>query len=324
MDMGEDFYPDYHEGRLDPEVAAFLRANAGPPGGGAPLRSLSPAQVRERSRLGPFIEFRDEVARKTDVLVPGARRALALRIYEPRGKGPFPVLLYFHGGGFVFGGLDEADHLCVAFAARTPCLVVSVDYRLSPESPFSAALEDAQEALRWTCGHAAGHGGDPGRIAVAGESAGANLAAVLCRLARDEGGPRLAFQLLLCPWTDLSSFESGSRGLFGRGPWLPLANLDYYRDQYLESEALAADPRVSPLRAEDLGGLPPAHVVTAEFDPLRDEGEAYARRLAEAGCRVTTRRYEGMIHSFFVLNAALGRADEAISDFAAALKEGLA
>lgn len=322
MDEGADFYPEYLEGRLDPEVGSFLLASAGPPGGAAPLRSLSPGEVRARSGLSPFTALRDEVERRTEVLVPAAGRRLALRVYEPRGEGPFPVLLYFHGGGFVFGGLDEADHLCAAFANRTPCLVVSVDYRLSPENRFPAALEDAKEALLWTFGHAAEFGGDPERIGVAGESAGANLAAVLCRLAR--GGPRLAFQLLLCPWTDLSSFESGSRGLFGRGPWLPLANLDYYRDQYLGNAALAADPRASPLKAEDLGGLPPAHVVTAEFDPLRDEGEAYARRLAEAGCRVTTRRYEGMIHSFFALNAAFGRADGAIADFAAALKEGLA
>jgi acetyl esterase len=317
-------YPGYPGGSLDDEVAAFLgKIVAASADDAKPLSAMTPGEVRKSCDIREWTANRDAVERKTDVEIDGPGGALPLRIYTPRGEGPFPVLAYFHGGGWVFGSLDEADHLCSALARRTPCVVVSVGYRLSPESKFPAALEDIRAAISWIGGGIGEYLGDPARIALAGESAGANMATSACRMLRDGGGPRIAYQLLICPWTDLSSFERESCALFGDGPWLPRRNLEYYRAQYLGDPAQAFDPRVSPLLAENLRGLPPAHVVTAEFDVLRDDGEAYARRLAEEGTPATMKRYRGMIHSFIALNAVFSKAEEAIDDCAAKLRERL-
>lgn len=306
-------YAYYPHGQLDKQVAAFL-------GGLAvvdspPLSALSPQEVRQSCDISGWAVRRDAVHAQVDLTIPMPGGALPLRIYSPSDPGPLPVLVYFHGGGWVFGTLDQADHVCGAFAQRTPCVVVSVDYRLSPEHKYPAAVEDAYAAVEWVERHIAAWGGDPQIIAVGGESAGANLAAVVCRLARDRNGPRIAYQLLLCPWTDLSATDTRSCEEFGDGPWLPRRNLAYYRAQYLDDVAVQVfDPNVSPQLAADLGHLPPAHIVTAEFDVLRDDGEAYARRLREAGVPVTCQRYDGMIHSFMLLNAVFACADQCIHE----------
>jgi len=321
------------------EVQAFLESIAPDwePGGagqgsGAPARP-SPARLRQENSIAAWAEVRDGEVAISDLMAPGPTggQALRLRIYRPPVEGPLALLLYFHGGGFVFGSVEEADPVCAALAARTPCLVASVDYRLAPEQPFPAALDDAIAALVWLGANAAALGGDPDRILVAGESAGANLAARLCQESRDGGLPRPAAQLLLCPWLDLADFDRGSHRLFGHGPWLSLGSLGLYRDWYLGAApgrgegqscggAAAADPRASPLREERLKGLPPALVLTAGFDPLRDEGAEYASRLAKAGIATTRLHYEGMIHSFFVLGAALETAWTAIDECAAWLR----
>lgn len=304
-------------------------------GSGSRLRP-SPVQLRKENSIAAWAEVRDGAALISEHSLPSAtgRTTLRLRSYRPRhaGSGSLPVVLYFHGGGFVFGSVEEADPVCAALAVRTPCLVVSVDYRLAPEHPFPAALEDARAALAWLGAEAPSLGGDPDRIIVAGESAGANLAARLCQEARAGGLPRPATQLLLCPWLDLADFDRGSHRLFGHGPWLSLESLGLYRDWYLGAGTgtggtgtelafgSAADPRVSPLREADLAGLPPALVLTAGFDPLRDEGAEYASRLSKAGTATTRLHYEGMIHSFFVLGAVIETAWTAIDECAAWLR----
>ena len=336
------------------EVQAFLEsiapewepatAGAGRPGGVQDSGSRprpSPARLRKENSIMAWAEMRDGAALVSEHSLATAmgRASLRLRSYRPphADKGNLPVLLYFHGGGFVFGSVEEADPICAALAVRTPSLVVSVDYRLAPEQPFPAALEDARAALAWLGPAAPSLGGDPDRIIVAGESAGANLAARLCQEARAGGLPRPAAQLLLCPWLDLADFDRGSHRQFGHGPWLSLESLGLYRDWYLGAgdaagEAIgagpargcgpgaAADPRVSPLRVADLEGLPPALVLTAGFDPLRDEGAEYARRLVQAGTATTRLHYEGMIHSFFVLGAVMETAWTAIDECAAWLR----
>jgi acetyl esterase len=337
------------------EVQAFLESIApdwapAAAGGGRPADAgqgsgsrprPSPARLRKENSIMAWADMRDGTALVSEHSLPTAtgRTTLRLRSYRPRhsDKGSLPVLLYFHGGGFVFGSVEEADPICAALAVRTPCLVVSVDYRLAPEQPFPAALEDARAALAWLGAAAPSLGGDPDRIIVAGESAGAGLAARLCQEARAGSLPHPAAQLLLCPWLDLADFDRGSHRQFGHGPWLSLESLGLYRDWYLGAgdsagEAIGAgpargcgpgaatDPRVSPLREADLVGLPPALVLTAGFDPLRDEGAEYASRLVEAGVTTTRLHYEGMIHSFFVLGAAIETGWTAIDACAAWLR----
>jgi acetyl esterase len=318
------------------EVQTFLESIApewepADTGDGARVRP-SAAELRKENSIAAWAEVRDGAALISEHSLPSATGNLRLRSYRPRNATSLPVLLYFHGGGFVFGSVEEADPVCAALAARTPCLVVSVDYSLAPEHPFPAALEDARTALAWLGVAAPSLGGDPARIIVAGESAGANLAARLCQEARSDGLPNPAGQLLLCPWLDLGDFDRPSHRLFGHGPWLSLESLGLYRDWYLGVEARkarmgteldfgnAAAARVSPLHEVDLEGLPPALVLTAGFDPLRDEGAEYASRLAKAGIATTRLHYEGMIHSFFVLGAVMETAWTAIDDCAAWLR----
>lgn len=318
-------------------AGAAISGTAAGDGQGSALPRPSPAQLRKENSIAAWAELRDRGVSISDLRIPGPAegRSLRLRIYRPPAEGRFPVVLYFHGGGFVFGSVGEADPVCAALAARTPCLVASVDYRLAPEHPFPAALEDARAALSWLGASAAGLGSAPDRILVAGESAGANLAARLCQEAREGGLPRPVAQLLLCPWLDLAEFDRPSQRLYGHGPWLSLESLGLYRDWYLgagegpargrgrraaAAAAAAMDPQVSPLREESLEGLPQALVLSAGFDPLRDEGAEYASRLAKAGIATTRLHYEGMIHSFFVLGAVLETAWTAIDECAAWLR----
>lgn len=296
---------------LHPQAARFIEETGMRP----PRRSLSVAENREAMRAA--IPHSGEPARVASiedrVIAVGprtARRHIRVRTYRPRGGPTQPCVVYFHGGGWVVGDLDTHDGVCRSLAALADCVVVAVDYRLAPEHPFPAAVEDAVAAVRHVCAHPADYGADPARVAVAGDSAGGNLAAVVCLLARDGGGPALVHQVLVYPVTDTDSAGRASYREFAEGYYLRRDDMEWYFEQYL-TDADRADPRVAPLRARDLSGLPPATVITAEFDPLRDEGEEYARRLADAGVPVECRRFGGMFHPFFMLAGPLDAAREA-------------
>ena len=219
--------------------------------------------------------------------------------------------------------LDTHDGVCRALANGAGCIVVSVDYRLAPEHKFPAAADDAFAATEWVAKHAVEIGGDPSRVAVAGDSAGGNLAAVVAQTAKDRGGPKLAFQLMVYPVTDYD-FDTGSYRDNAEGYMLTTAAMKWFWNHYLPDEKAGLDPQASPLRADDLSGVPPALVITAEFDPLRDEGEAYAARLASAGVPAKSTRYDGMIHGFFSMSALLPQGRQAIEEAATALREAFA
>ena len=220
------------------------------------------------------------------------------RLYDPApDRGPRGLLVYLHGGGWVVGSIDTHDPVCRFLAHAADVGVLAIEYRRAPEHRFPAAVDDAFAAFRWAAGNAGALGCDPARVGVAGDSAGGNLAAVVAQLAARDGGARPALQLLSYPVTDVSRKHPSYR-LFADGYFLTEREMDWYRGHYLPDEGAARDPRASPLLASDLHGLPPAVVLTAGFDVLRDEGEAYARRLAEAGVPVRLRRHAGLIHGF--------------------------
>jgi acetyl esterase len=261
-----------------------------------------------------------------EIEVAGAAGPLRSRHYVPPGPpaaGPPPLLVFFHGGGWVIGDLDTHDDLCRFLAARAGVQVLSVEYRLAPEHPFPAPVEDAHAAYAWAAANAAELGADPARVAVGGDSAGGNLAAVVSMLARDAGGPAPALQLLLYPVTDAHA-RTASRRLFGEGYLLTQADMEFFETHYLPDESARDDPRASVLRAPDLSGLPPAYVVTAGFDPLRDEGEEYALRMRAAGVPVALRRHPGLVHSFGNQTAISRTARAATMELAGALRMGLA
>ena len=261
------------------------------------------------------------VAQVDDRMIPGPAGApdIALRVYRPSDDTALPVLVWLHGGGWTLGSVEMHDPITRALANAAGCIVVSVEYRLSPESPFPAPLDDAWAALQWVGEHAAEIGGDPNRIAVGGDSAGGNLAAACALLARDAGTPRLALQLLVYPALD-AACETASYIENGKGYLLEAVQMQWFYDCYLRGGADGSDWRVSPARAVSLEGAAPAFVITAEFDPLRDEGDAYARALAEAGVAVTHSAYEGMIHAFFGLTAMFDDATVALDETARALR----
>jgi acetyl esterase len=247
---------------------------------------------------------------------------IAVRVYRPSAASPLPALIYFHGGGFVLGGLEMVDRPCRALANASGCVVISVDYRLAPEHPFPAAADDAFAVTQHVAEHAADFGVDPTLIAVGGDSAGGNLATVVALRARDAGAPRVAFQLLVYPLVDFADYDSGSMREYDQGHFLTRPVMDYFADHYLPRGVDRRQAWVSPLLA-NVAGLPPAFILTAECDPLRDQGEAYAERLQQAGVQATVKRYDGMIHPFFGLGGIIDGAHEANADAAAALKTAL-
>jgi acetyl esterase len=262
------------------------------------------------------------VASVEDRVVPGPAGDLPVRVYTPEGEPPFPIVVFFHGGGWVVGTLDTYDPLCRALAAAVPAVVVSVDYRLAPEHRWPAAVEDAYAATLWASRNAAELGGAQHRLAVAGDSAGGNLAAVVALGARDRGGPQVAFQLLVYPALDAAA-DTASYREHAEGFYLTAAGMRWYWDHYL-GPADGAAPDASPLRAAFLGGLPPALVIGAEHDILRDEGEAYAARLRDAGVPAAASRYPGVVHGFFRWRAVTPVADAALQEAATALRSALA
>jgi len=263
------------------------------------------------------------VARVENRTIPGPVGEIPVRIYWPWLDTPLPVLVWYHGGGWVLGTLDASDHTCRELANTAGCIVVSVDYRLAPEHRFPASPDDCESAYNWVLANAASFGGDPRRVAVGGDSAGGNLAAVVSIRTRERGTPLPAFQLLVYPVTD-HDFERPSYLANAEGYMLTQLAMRWFWDQYVNSPEEMAHPHASPLRATDLTGLPPAHVITAEFDPLCDEGEAYADRLRQAGVPVTVSRYDGVIHGFFGMFPAIDKGRDAIRESAQALAEAFA
>ena len=288
---------------------------------------LSPQQARARIRAGAAAAAgpRQQLAAVTDLAVPGPAGMMPARFYEPPGLEleKRPLIVYFHGGGWTIGDLDTCDGVCRFLALNTPAAVLSVDYRLAPEHPFPAAVEDAFAAYRWAALDNTRLGVDPARIAVAGDSAGGNLAAAASLQAREAGGPSPAMQVLIYPVTDAVGGQR-SRDEFAEGFLLTRADMDWFEQHYLPPAIDRADPRVSLLRATDLSGLPPAYIATAGFDPLRDEGEAYAKRMEEAGVPVALRRHPGLIHGFANMTAISPTARAAMVELCEAIRTGLA
>ncbi len=294
---------------LDPKVQAFIDQMAGM----LPLNEMTVADARAGLEALAAMQGEPEpIHRVEDRTIPGPAGDVPVRVYAPAAGGPLPVLVYFHGGGWVVGGLGTHDGVCRALANRAQAMVVSVDYRLAPEHRFPAAAEDCYAATRWVAERAAELGADPRRLAVGGDSAGGNLAAVTALMARDRGGPRLCHQLLVYPVTD-ARFDTPSYVANAEGYFLTRAMMQWFWDHYVPAAADRTNPYCAPLAAPDLRGLPSATVITAEFDPLRDEGEAYAARLREAGVPVEAQRYDGIIHGFFGMGAMFEQAAAAIA-----------
>ena len=293
--------------------------------GGGSLSGPSAEEARAAFRV-LTVDMRDPasvipVREVHDLTVDGGQGPRPARLYRPSTEDdrPRPVLVFFHGGGFVIGDLDTHDNQARRLCRDLDALVVSVDYRLAPEHPFPAAVDDCVAANRWVADHAGELGGDPGQLAVGGDSAGGNLAAVVAQRSRDEGQPTLAAQLLIYPVTDVSTPERASRVENAEGYLLTREDMTWFESAYL-GDGEPTHPMVSPLLG-DLVDLPPAVVVTAEYDPLRDEGDAYAQALRAAGVPVTHRRFDGLIHGFFGMGPLSAACEQAAAFTCGALRE---
>lgn len=310
--------------KLDPQAKAILDMMAEQEG--PKMSDLPPPEARAMYKaMGQMMEPQDlPIGKVEDRTIPGPGGDIPIRLYTPvAADSGLPLILFFHGGGWVIGDLESHDALCRTLANEVGAKVVAVDYRLAPENKFPAAVEDCYAALKWAEAHAGDIGADANRIAVAGDSAGGNLAAVIAQKAKAEKGPALAMQLLIYPVTD----RVASRQSYvdcAEGFLLEKEGMDWFYDCYMDADTDPADPALSPLRAADLSGLPPAYVVTAGFDVLRDEGTEYAANLKAAGVPVTHVNYDGMIHGFFNMQNVLAVSKPAIQDAAAALKAAFA
>jgi acetyl esterase len=305
---------------VDPDVRAFLDwlASLNRP----QIEEMEAAEARAVGDLfltacgGPGAA----VARVRDETIAGPRGPLRARIYTPQGAAPFGVLVYFHGGGYVYGSIETHDSTCRLLANEGACIVVSVDYALAPEHKVPAAFEDARAAVDWAIANAAAFDGDPARIAVGGDSAGASLATQVCLAMRDRGAAPLGFQLLVYPGLD---FDSNRRSYvdYADGYFLTVPKIRWFVNHYLSQPGDIDRPYVCPLRASDLSGLPPALVIVAECDPLRDEGIEYAQRLLAAGVPARVQQYDGQIHGFFSMLATFPKARIAVAEAGRALRE---
>jgi acetyl esterase len=311
---------------LAPDIHVLLRL-AALTGEASLVEGRTPEQARAENLAGAaaVIGPRRPMARVESMAIPGPAGDMAARLYVALGAPPTPqpLLVYYHGGGWVIGDLETHDGLCRFLAEHSGCRVLSADYRLAPEHPFPAAVEDAAAAFAWAAEQAAELGADPTRIAVGGDSAGGNLAAAVCLDTREGDGPRPAMQLLLYPCTDAVGGQP-SRDIFAEGFLLTRDDMDWFEAHYLPDGCDAEDPRVSMMRAPDVSRLPPAYVATAGFDPLRDEAEVYAARMREAGVRVALQRQPGLIHGFASLTAVSRSSRAAMLEVAGALRMALA
>ena len=285
-----------------------------------------PTPEEARAQLARMVALMERphgpLPRKENLTIPGPAGALPARLYAPRpaSDGPLPVVAFFHGGGWIQGDLESHDAFCGKLAERADCLVVATEYRLAPEHKFPAGVEDCLAAYRWIVANAGDLGGDPARVAVAGDSAGGNLAAVVAQRIKLEGGPMPAAQVLIYPATDLH-FDSASHQEMADDAVLPHDRMQFYLDWYLRGEEDKDDPMASPALSEDLSGLPPALVIACGFDPLRDEAHDYADRLTAAGVETSYREWPGQIHAFTILTAVIPQGEQAIDETAIWLKK---
>ena len=304
---------------LHPQVKKILEeaASLGLPA----YQDLSPVEARKQMLdLSLPVDPLLAVKKVENLMIPGPGGKIPIRLYYPSGDPPFAVLVYFHGGGWVIGDLDTHHGVCHALAKTSGCLVVSVDYRLAPEHCHPAAVEDAYAATNWVAENSDAIQADPDRFAVGGDSAGGHLAAVVALMARDRKGPRIDMQVLIYPITNYD-FNTPSYIENKEGYMLTRDLMKWFWHHYIKDEGEAYHPYVSPLRAENLNDLPPALIITAEYDPLRDEGEAYGKKLQEAGVNATITRYPGMTHAFIRMFAVLDKAHEALGEVATTLKK---
>lgn len=305
--------------KLHPEASALLEMmeSLGRP----PIENLPLAEARQMVREGSKLTGgeAEPLARIENLSIPGPGGPIPIRVYAREHSGSLPCLVYFHGGGYVLCDLDTHDTICRAIAKQSGAVVIAVDYRLAPEHKFPAALDDCYAATRWVCANTEQLGVDARRVAVGGDSAGGNLATVVAMKCRDAGGPALAFQVLVYPVTNFSSFDTPSHREFAEDHYLTRSSMDFFKAHYFASPGDAAHSDASPLLANDLRNLPPALVITGECDPLRDEGEAYAKLLEDAGVHVTCTRYAGMIHPFFSMTGILSEARRAVQQVASAV-----
>lgn len=306
---------------VDPTLQPVLDAIASM--GDAGLETLSPDEARTMFKSLSLTDGEPVAVASVDArTMPGPNGDVPVRIYTPDGTGPFGVLVWIHGGGWVIGDLDTADPTARKLCAIGEVVVVSVDYRLAPEHPAPEPLADCWAVMTWVAAHAGEIGGDPSRLAVGGDSAGGNLAAVVAQKAVAAGGPTLALQALVYPATDLT-LSHPSIVENGEGYFLTAKSMEWFTAHYIAG----ADPRspeLSPLFAGDVSRVAPAVVITAEFDPLRDEGEAYAAKLEAAGVVVTAKRYDGMVHGFFSMGAITPVADQAVALVMGVLRKAMA
>jgi acetyl esterase len=303
---------------VDPQIQALLDKGTGVPATHTLSIAEARAQYEARIRIMAPPASVDSVSERT---IQGPAGDLKLRIYHPAGQGPFALLAFFHGSGFVLCSLDTHDGMCRNLCAGAGCIVVSVDYRLAPEHKFPAGLDDCVLATRWVAEHALELNGDAGRLAVGGDSAGGNLAAAAALRIRDESAPALCGQLLIYPVTDYHTPGTPSYQENAEGYGLTRDTMRWFWHHYINDPKDAAQPYASPLRARDFSGLPPALVVTAEYDPLRDEGERYADKLRAAGTSCVLSRWRGMNHGFFFWVGLVDKADEAMAETCAWLRE---
>jgi acetyl esterase len=305
--------------KLAPEIRGVLEAMAAQ--GAPPIETLPLDEARKAAYGMLALAGEPEVvSRVEDRQIPVRSGEIGVRIYTPEGEGPFPGVVYLHGGGWVICDLETHDTVCRAISRRAGAVVIAVNYRRSPEYKFPVPLQDAEDATRWTAANAKALGIDGSRLAIAGDSAGATMATVIAARARDAGSPALALQVMVYPVTNLLTRDTASHAEFGEDHFLTASSMDWFTTQFLARPEDAGDPHVSPAFQEDLSGLPPALVITAECDPLRDEGEAYARRMREAGVAVKLTRYDGMIHPFVNMLGATEGAQRAVDEIAAAVR----
>ena len=309
---------------LDPQMKIILDTfNAA-----GPMFLRAETAEQARAKLRALIEANlispPAIYRVEDRHIAGADGQIAARVYTPEGSPPMGVLVYFHGGGWVLGDLESHDHVCRALANGAGCVVVSIDYRLAPEHVFPAGAEDCYAATKWVSENAAALGADASRMAVGGDSAGGNLAAVVSMMARDRGGPAINFQLLIYPVTDCALDTPSQKEFAADGYALSRADMEWFWKNYLDPGVEKNNPYACPLRAKNLKGLPPALVLTASHDPLRDEGERFAERLITAGVKVTCTRYEGVTHAFVSFADTLDKGKEGLRQAADALRVAFA
>jgi acetyl esterase len=306
-------------GILDYKAAIALKLRDAFSGDQAPTAPLMREEAVTRARI---LQGRPMgVAKIEEMRIPGPGGEIPIRVYWPTEDGPLPVLVFYHGGGWVIGDLETNDSLCRRLANKVPAVVVSVDYRLAPEHRFPAAAEDSYATLEWVSRNAGRLNVDPSRIAVGGGSAGGNLTAAVALMARDRAGPSLACQVMFYPATNLLDFSTDSHRDFADGYGLTREHIEFFRDAYLPEVPDRESPYASPLLAEKLEDLPPAVVVTAGFDVLRDEGIAYAERLEAAGVPTRSVHYPSMIHGFVSMDRVFAEAEAAIDEAATALSE---